>query len=339
MSRTTVVRSLLMVGLFLTVMVPSTISAQEAEPFWRSNGLDPTLWEDRPDTENSPMMESYTGNAVIELQVTYSEGHGSGQSDGIIIIELFEQWAPITTDNMISHVESGLYDGIFFHRVINDFVTQSGDPTCKTIVLYPATSPSCGSGGTGETISLELNDNLSHVDGALGMARGQDPDSADAQWYIAETEAHNLDPENRDDEGYATFGIVRDGMAHVRAIAETPTSDEPTGTDLDNPFASAGRPIYEAKIISMEMIGVADPDGVIRNPPEEADESSSFAETAVKLVSISFVFLLVIAVPITLLRGRSEEPLSMYRDAVILDAELVESPKDGFRDNMADGGS
>ena len=339
MSRTAVVRALLMVGLFLTVMVPSTISAQETEPLWRSNGLDPTLWEDRPGTEDSPMMESYTGNAVIELQVTYSEGHGSGQSDGIIIIELFEQWAPITTNNMISHIESGLYDGVFFHRVINDFVTQSGDPTCKTILLYPATSPSCGSGGTGETIPLELNDNLSHVDGALGMARGQDPDSADAQWYIAETEAHNLDPENRDDEGYATFGIVRDGMAHVRAIAETPTSDEPTGTDLDNPFASAGRPIYEAKIISMEMIGVADPDGVIRNPPEEADESSSFAETAVKLVSISFVFLLVIAVPITLLRGRSEEPLSMYKDAVILDAELVESSTDGFWDNMTDGGS
>jgi len=338
MSRPTVIRSLLMVGLFLTVMVPSTISAQEAEPLWRSNGLDPTLWEDRPDTEDSPMMKSYTGNAIIELQVTYSEGHGSGQSDGIIIIELFEQWAPITTDNMISHVESGLYDGIFFHRVINDFVTQSGDPTCKTIVLYPATSPSCGSGGTGETIPLELNENLSHVDGALGMARSQDPDSADAQWYIAETEAHNLDPENRDDEGYATFGIVRDGMTHIRAIAETPTSDEPTGTDLDNPFASGGRPVYEAKIISMEMIGVADPDGVIRNPPEDTAQSNSFAESAVKVVSISLVLLLVVAVPVILFRGRSEEPLNMYKDAVILDAELVDSPQDGFWDNMADDG-
>jgi len=313
-----------MVSLFLTVLLPSTIGAQESEPLWRSNGLDPTLWDDRPDTEDSPMMDSYKGNAIIELQVTYQEGHFSGQTEGTIIIELFEQWAPITTDNMISHVESGLYDGIFFHRVINDFVTQSGDPTCKTIVLYHEPNPSCGSGGTGETIPLELNDNLSHVDGAIGMARSQDPDSADAQWYIAETEAHNLDPENREDEGYATFGIVRDGMTHIRAIAETPTSDEPTGTDVDNPFSSAGRPVYEVKIISMEMIGVADPDGTIRNPPAAVVESSSFVETVVMFITIPLVLLLLAAIPIILLRGSSDEPLNMYKDALILDAELVD---------------
>ena len=270
------------------------------------------------------MMESYKGNAVIELQVTYQEGHFSGQTDGTIIIELFEQWAPITTENMISHVESGLYDGIFFHRVINDFVTQSGDPTCKTLGAYPATAPSCGSGGTGETIPLEINDNLSHVDGAIAMARSQDPDSADAQWYIAETAAHNLDPENRDDEGYATFGIVRDGMTHIRAIAETPTSDEPTGTDVDNPFSSAGRPVYEAKITSMVMIGVADPDGTIRNPPSEVLESSSFAETVVKVVTIPLVLLLLAAIPVVVVRGRSEEPLGMYKEAIIIDAELID---------------
>ena len=88
------------------------------------------------------------------------------------------------------------------------------------------------------------------------MARSQDPDSADSQWYIAETEAHGLDPENRDDEGYATFGVVRDGMSHVRAIAEVPTSDEPTGTGVQNPFASAGRPLYEVHISSVRMLGV-----------------------------------------------------------------------------------
>jgi cyclophilin family peptidyl-prolyl cis-trans isomerase len=176
---------------------------------------------------------------------------------------------------MIAHVESGLYDGVFFHRVIDDFVTQSGDPTCKALGAYPLTSPNCGSGGTGETIPLEHDENLSHVDGALGMARSADPDSADAQWYIAETEAHNLDPENRDDEGYATFGIVRDGMTHIRAIAATPTSDEPSGIDeIQNPASSAGRPIYQVEILSMEMIGVADPDGLIRNPPEPVETQS-----------------------------------------------------------------
>ena len=58
--------------------------------------------------------------------------------------------------------------------------------------IYPATSLECGSGGTGTTIDLELNENLSHVDGAIGMARSVDPNSADSQWYIAETEAHGL---------------------------------------------------------------------------------------------------------------------------------------------------
>ena len=136
-------------------------------------------------------------------------------------------------------------------------LTQSGDPTCRTVGVYPGTNPGCGNGGTGETIDLELHPNLTHVDGAIGMARGMDIDSADSQWYIAETEAHNLDPENREDGGYATFGVVRDGMAHVRAIALTPTSDDPTGLAfVQNPASSAGRPIYEAQITEMSMLGV-----------------------------------------------------------------------------------
>ena len=284
----------LLVVLFLTPVVgSSTVGVQENEPAWRTVGLDPAEWTDRPESEDSPMMESYTGNAVISMNVSYQSGWTSAREEGTVIIELFEQWAPITTNNMIAHVESGLYDSVFFHRVINDFVTQSGDPTCKTIGVYPSTSPTCGSGGTGETIPLEHNENLSHVDGAIGMARSADPDSADSQWYIAETEAHGLDPENRDDEGYATFGIVRHGMTHIRAIADVPTSDEPTGTALDNPFASAGRPLLEVRIVSMDMIGVADPDGTIRNPVVKAQSDGSFLEDAVLIVGVPLAVVLV----------------------------------------------
>ena len=125
------------------------------------------------------------------------------------------------------------------------------------------------------------------------MARSADPDSADSQWYIAETEAHGLDPENRDDEGYATFGIVRHGMTHIRAIADVPTSDEPTGTALDNPFASAGRPLLEVRIVSMDMIGVADPDGTIRNPVVKAQSDGSFLEDAVLIVGVPLAVVLV----------------------------------------------
>ena len=55
---------------------------------------------------------------------------------------------------MVEHIGEGIYDGIFFHRVIDDFVTQSGDPTCTTQGAYPLTTATCGSGGTGETILL-----------------------------------------------------------------------------------------------------------------------------------------------------------------------------------------
>ena len=305
----------------------ASLGAQEDEPLWRSVGLDPAEWTDRPvvNASRPQMMSSYTGNAVIAMNVSYQSNLFSQQEEGTIIIELFEQWAPITTNNMINHVESGLYDGVFFHRVINDFVTQSGDPTCKTIGFYPTTNPSCGSGGTGETIPLEHDENLSHVDGAIGMARSADPDSADSQWYIAETEAHGLDPENRDDEGYATFGIVRHGMAHVRAIAEVPTSDEPTGTDLDNPFSSAGRPLVEVKIVSMKMIGVADPDGTIRNPVSQAQSENSWLQDAALVVGLPILVVLV-GVGITLLVYNQQEknPLTgNHQEADVLEAEMV----------------
>lgn len=232
------------------------------------------------------MQNSYFGDPVFAIDVIYTPGHFEEEVSGTIVIELFPQWAPITVGNMIEHIEDGLYDGIFFHRVINDFVTQSGDPECKTNGAYiPGLPAQCGSGGTGETIPLEHNENLSHVDGAIGMARGQEEDSADSQWYIAETEAHGLDPENRDDGGYATFGIVRDGMSHVRAIAEVPTSDDPTGTDVDNPFSTAGRPLYETKIDRVEMIGVADPNGEL-STQASGDESETGSGALIAVVVI-----------------------------------------------------
>ena len=326
--------------LVLLLMAPVAsslpVDAKNEEPIWRSIGLDPAEWTDRPETEDSPMMDSYTGNAVISMNVSYPYPPDAlipSWEEGTVVIELFEQWAPITTSNMIAHVESGLYDGVFFHRVINDFVTQSGDPTCKTIGVYPATNPGCGSGGTGETIPLEHDENLSHVDGAIGMARSADPDSADSQWYIAETEAHGLDPENRDDEGYATFGIVRHGMTHVRAIADVKTSDEPTGTNLDNPFASAGRPLFEVKIISMEMIGVADPDGTIRNPVSMAQSSNTLLQDAAIVVGVPLA-LIVVGSGITMAvygqtNGREDQPskpdASVLEAEVLMVAELVDS--------------
>ena len=254
--------------LALLILGAPGVGAQDNED-WTENEIDPATWEDGPELEGSPMDIPQPGDPVLVINVSYRPGHFLSVVEGEIHIELFPTWAPKTTANMIMHVESGIYDGIFFHRVIDDFVTQGGDPTCTTVFAYPGTSPECGSGGDGHTLEMEHNENLSHVDGAIGMARSQDPDSADTQWYIAETEAHNLDPENRDDEGYATFGVVRQGMSHVRAIALVPTTDDPTGEEIVvNPASTAGRPLYEVHISKIEMIGV------VASPPGEGDDEN-----------------------------------------------------------------
>lgn len=307
--------SFVLIAMFL--MMPSITSAQE-EPDWRSNGIDPSTWEDGPVIEDTPMQYSYYNDPVFSIEVTYAPGHFEDEVSGTIIIELFPQWAPITVENMVEHVEDGLYDGIFFHRVINDFVTQSGDPECTTVGAYPITNLNCGSGGTGETIPLEHDENLSHVDGAIGMARGTEEDSADSQWYIAETEAHGLDPENRDDGGYATFGIVRQGMSHVRAIAEVPTSDDATGTDLDNPFSSAGRPVYEVKINKIEMIGVADPDGKLSGQGMDGDDSGSVSNGLLILILLG-IAVAIGGVTMFVLNQKEESP-----DLKVYDAELLD---------------
>ena len=309
-SKQRIVLSILLVFLLL----PFSATGEE-EPTWKSNGIDPSTWSDGPVVEDTPMQYSYFGDPVFAINVTYSPDHLEGQVSGTIIIELFPQWAPITVENMIEHIEEGLYDGIFFHRVINDFVTQSGDPECRANGVYvPGFPLQCGSGGTGETIPLEHNENLSHVDGAIGMARGTEEDSADSQWYIAETEAHGLDPENRDDGGYATFGIVRDGMSHVRAIAEVPTSDDPTGTNLDNPFSTAGRPLYEVKINTIEMIGVADPDGElsVKASTVESESGPGTVIVAILLVAVAA------GIAYFVYQNNSEEEVKIY-EAELLD--------------------
>ena len=305
---------------FMLVCIPVNVSVADHAPSWRLNGLDPDLWTDGPVEEDTPMNESYQGNAVLVIEVTYHTGILSSETTGSIVIELFEQWAPITTTNIIEHIESGLYDGVFFHRVVNDFVIQSGDPECKVIGTYPITSPQCGGGGTGETIPLEHNENLSHVDGAIGMARGADEDSADSQWYITDTEQHGLDPENRDDGGYAVFGIVRHGMTVVREIASTPTVTNP-GSDqgIQNPGPDLlGRPIQEARIDSIRMLGVADPDGTIRFGVLVEETDPLFTG---KMLTMSGIIVLTV---ILLLFARVDKPASLHQDTIVTyDAMLI----------------
>lgn len=138
------------------------------------------------------------------------------ENGGIIDIELYPEVAPITVKNFEKLVSEGFYDGIIFHRVIEGFMIQGGDPL------------GMGYGGSDEKIKGEFLMNgvpnkLSHTRGVISMARSQDPDSASSQFFICHADATFLDGQ------YAAFGKVVSGMDVVDAIAvvETDGRDKP----------------------------------------------------------------------------------------------------------------
>ncbi len=138
------------------------------------------------------------------------------ENGGIIEIELYPEVAPISVKNFEKLVSEGFYDGIIFHRVIEGFMIQGGDPL------------GMGYGGSDEKIKGEFLANgvpnkLSHTRGVVSMARSQDPNSASSQFFICHEDATFLDG------NYAAFGKVVNGMDVVDAIAEVETdySDKP----------------------------------------------------------------------------------------------------------------
>ena len=230
--------------------------------------------------EPSPMEQSYEGNPIVIINLTYEAGIGGGSDiEGEIVLELFLNWAPITVSNFLGLVNESFYDGIFFHRVIDDFVIQAGDPSCTALGVYPASNPTCGSNGSGETIPFEADANLTHINGALGMARSVDPDSASSQFYICDGPQHGLDNGNRsqeDDPGYAVFGVVREGMELVQAAAQVPTSNDPLN-----------RPLYEVHINSITFDGFITPE-----VEENVEEETSSIGFSLSILSIGLLALL-----------------------------------------------
>ena len=142
---------------------------------------------------------------------------------GTIKIELYDNMTPITTQNFVDLASTGFYDGIRFHRCIDNFVAQTGDPNTKNANPYDD-----GSGGSGITIPLEICVNATHIDGAVGMARSAEPDSASSQFYICDGPQHGLDDEKRmadgNGHGYAVFGVVIEGLDIAKSIAGTETN-------------------------------------------------------------------------------------------------------------------
>ncbi|MFA7637289.1 MAG: peptidylprolyl isomerase [Monoglobales bacterium] len=134
------------------------------------------------------------------------------EKGGEMTIELMPQYAPETVENFENLVKEGFYDGLTFHRVIEGFMIQGGDPE------------GTGMGGSGKNIKGEFKSNgypentLMHERGVISMARSMMPNSASSQFFIMHKDSPHLDGQ------YAAFGKVTSGIEVVDEIASVRTN-------------------------------------------------------------------------------------------------------------------
>lgn len=126
---------------------------------------------------------------------------------GEIALELDADTAPITVTNFVNLAKDGFYDGLTFHRIVDGFMIQGGDPSHN------------GTGGSSKTIKGEfqsngVNNNISHVRGVISMARSNNYNSASSQFFIVHEDSTYLDGL------YAAFGYVTEGMDVVDEIVK-----------------------------------------------------------------------------------------------------------------------
>jgi len=136
---------------------------------------------------------------------------------GTITVALDGSAAPITVENFVKLAESGFYDGLTFHRIMEGFMMQGGDPLGN------------GTGGSDTKIKGEFKENgvdnpLSHTRGAISMARSMIADSASSQFFICHEDATFLDG------SYAAFGYVTEGMDVVDAVCKDAKPIDNNGT-------------------------------------------------------------------------------------------------------------
>ena len=123
------------------------------------------------------------------------------ENGGIVKIRFFPNDAPNTAKRIAELIAQGFYNGIVVHRVVPGFVVQAGDPT------------GTGAGGSGVKLKAEFN-SRKHEPGIVSMARTQDPNSADSQFFIMLGTAPNLDGQ------YTAFGKVVEGFENVQKIQQ-----------------------------------------------------------------------------------------------------------------------
>ena len=153
---------------------------------------------------------------------------------GTITVALDKNSAPVTVDNFINLAESGFYDGLPFHRIMEGFMIQGGDPKGD------------GSGGADSKIVGEFkqngyDNNISHTRGAISMARAMAYDSASSQFFIVHEDSTFLDGT------YAGFGYVTEGMDIVDQICE-----EAVPTDNNGTIPKEAQPVIKTITIRVE---------------------------------------------------------------------------------------
>ena len=151
---------------------------------------------------------------------------------GSIDLELDGAVAPITVENFVNLVRNGFYDGLTFHRIIDGFMIQGGDPL------------GTGTGGSENKIKGEFQANgisnpISHVRGTISMARSNDMDSARSQFFIVHKDSLFLDKQ------YAGFGMVTKGIEVVDAICQNTKVSGSNGA-----VSTENQPVIEKIIIS-----------------------------------------------------------------------------------------
>ena len=176
----------------------------------------------------SAVPSSSASSCVTSASGEYASGthHATIQVEGYgaIKLELDADVAPITVANFAKLAGEGFYDGLTFHRIIEGFMVQGGDPNGN------------GTGGSDEKIVGEFSDNghpnsISHVRGTISMARSQAYNSASSQFFIMQADTPSLDGQ------YAAFGHVTVGMDVVDAMCEAarPTDNNGTIAAADQP--------------------------------------------------------------------------------------------------------
>jgi len=136
---------------------------------------------------------------------------------GNMKLELFRDVAPIHVDSMLARIKDKFYDGLTFHRIIDGFMIQGGDPKGN------------GTGNAGYNLPAEFSD-VPHLDGTLSMARSQNPNSASCQFFICLGRQAYLDKQ------YTVFGQVMEGMDTLHKIGKVKVGGPQKSKPLEDVF-------------------------------------------------------------------------------------------------------